>query len=318
MIPRLLAAPSRAMLATCLLATTLSAASPAFAADKPDLRLMITATNTKIALGDTVDLTFTVGNIGSVAVNSARLEATITGAQSGSLSIIQQPSHQPNDCTLSGTALTCTKLVLGAFDPNSDSDFANVVVRARASSSSTTKIVASGTADPNNKVDEADETNNTTGKNNSADLKVDVFRSPDLKATILDAPEFVEGGAKVTFELKVENLGGSADHIDLDFRTTSGLTYDSVDFVDNVKHGFSCDIHNPVTTNYVSCSGGSLGDPNLDPADDESVTLKIGATVAWRGTTSDHRTVTFKVDPAHNIGESNEQNNSDNFTYHYS
>src|SRR6516225_3464961 len=27
------------------------------------------------------------------------------------------------------------------------------------------------------------------------------------------------------------------------FRTTNGLVYDSVDFVDNVKHAFTCDIH---------------------------------------------------------------------------
>ncbi len=201
----------------------------------------------------------------------------------------------------------------GAADPNSNADFANVVVRAKASGTSTTKIEASGTADPNDNVDESNETNNTTA------LGVNVIRLPDLKATIVDAPEYVEGGAKVTFKVKVDNLGGKADHIDLDFRTTSGLTYDSVDFVDNVKHGFSCDMHNPATaSNYVSCSGGSLGDPNVDPSNDESVTLKIGATVAWRGLTEDHRTVTFKVDPNHNIGESNENNNSDSFTYHYS
>ena len=303
----------RATLAASLFAATLSAAGPAFAADKPDLRLMITASDTKIALGDTVDFTFTIGNIGPVAVNSARFEGKITGAQS--LSIVQQPTGQPNNCTLSGTALTCTKLVLGAADPNSNSDFANVVVRATASNSSTTtNIEASGTADPNNTLDESDESNNSTN------TKVDVFRLPDLKATVQDGPDFVTGGAPVTFKVKVENLGGSADHVDLDFRTTSGLVYDSVDFVDNVKHGFSCDIHNPwpVGTNYVSCSGGSLGDPNESPANDESVTLKINATVKDGFLTSNDRTVTFSVDPNHKIGESNEKNNSDNFTYHYS
>jgi subtilase family serine protease len=312
MVPRLLAAATRATLATCLLATTLSAAGPAFAASKPDLRLMIAASDTQIALGDTVDITFTVGNIGPVAVPNAHLDATITGAQPGSLTIVQQPSGQPNDCTISGTSLTCTGLVLGAEDPNSNSDFANVVVRGKASATSTTKIEASGTADPKDKVDESNETNNTTS------LAVNVIRLPDLKATILDGPDYVEGGAEATFKLKVENLGGKADHINLDFRTTSGLTYDSVDFVDNVRHGFTCDMHNPVTTNYVSCSGGSLGDPNVDPTGDESVTLKISASVAWRGISEDHRTVTFKVDPDHNIGESNENNNSDSFTYHYS
>jgi len=303
----------RATLAASLLAATMSVAAPAFAADKPDLRLQITASDTKVALGDTVDFTYTIANIGSVSVGNARLEGTITGAQS--LSIIQQPSHQQNDCTLSGTALTCTGLVLGYADPNSDSDFADVVVRATASSSSTaTKIEASGTADPNDKVDESDESNNTALKS------VTVFRLPDLKATILDAPDFVQGGARVTFKVKVENLGGSADHIDLDFRTTGGLNYDSVDFVDNVKHGFGCDLHNPwpVGVNYVGCSGGNLGDPNENPTDDESVTLKIGATVKDQGITADWRTVTFTVDPDHKIGESNEKNNSDNFTYHYS
>jgi hypothetical protein len=270
---------------------------------------MITPSDTQIALGDTVDYTFTVGNIGPLAVPRARLEATVAGAQS--LSIVQQPSGQPNDCTLNGTALTCTNLVLAAADPNSNADFANVVVRAKASTTSTTKIVASGTADPNNTVDESNETNNTTSST------VNVIRLPDLKATILDGPEYVEGGAKVTFKVKVDNLGGKADHIDLDFRTTGGLTYDSVDFVGD-KHGFSCDMHNPVTTNYVSCSGGSLGDPNVDPTNDESVTLKIGATVAWQGISDDSRTVTFKVDPNHTISESNGSNNSDSFTYHYS
>jgi subtilase family serine protease len=319
MIPRLVAAASRATLATCLLATTLSAAGPALAADKPDLRLTITASDTQVALGDTVDFTYTIANIGSVAVGSARLEGTITGGQSPK--IIQQPSGQPQDCTLSGTALTCTKLVLGPADPNSNSDFANVVVRVTASSSNTTtKIEASGTADPDNKIDEADEPNNITGKNNSDDLKVSVIRLPDLKATIEDGPDFVKGGARVTFKVKAENLGGSADHVKLDFRTTGGLNYDSVDFVDSVKHGFSCEIHNPwpVGINYVSCSGGSLGDPYLDPTNDESVTIKINATVKDQGFTSSDRTVTFKVDPDHTIGESNEKNNSDNFTYHYS
>ncbi len=302
----------RAALAAGLFAASLSTAMPAFAADKPDLRLMITASDTKVALGDTVDFTFTIGNIGPVAVNSARFEGKITGAQS--LSIVQQPAGQPNDCTLSGTAVTCTKLVLAAEDPHSNSDFANVVVRATASNSNATaNIEASGTADPDNKLDESDESNN------SADTKIDVFRLPDLRATIQDGPDFVKGGAQVTFKLKVDNLGGKTDHVDLDFRTTSGLVYNSFDFVDNVKHGFSCDIHNPWTaTNYVSCSGGSLGDPNENPTDDESVTLKINATVKDQGATSDERTVTFKVDPDHTIGESNEKNNSDNFTYHYS
>ena len=303
----------RVTLAVTLLATTLSTAGPALAADKPDLRLMITPSETKVALGDTVDITFTIGNIGPVAVNSARFEGKVTGAQS--LSIVQQPAGQPNDCTLSGTDVTCTKLALSAADPNSNSDFANVVVRATASSWSTVaNIEASGTADPDNKLAESDESNN------SADIKIEVFRLPDLRATIQDGPDFVSGGAQVTFKVKVENLGGSADHIDLDFRTTSGLVYDSVDFVDNVKHGFSCDIHNPwpVGTNYVSCSGGSLGDPNANPTDDERVTLKINASVKDRGWTSNDRTVTFKVDPDHKIAESDEKNNSDNFTYHYS
>jgi len=303
MISRLFAAAARATLATCVVATTLSAAGPAFAAEKPDLRLMITASDTKVALGDSVDFTFTVGNIGKVAVGSALLKATITGAQS--LSIIHQPSGQPNDCTLSGTDLTCTKLVLGAFSDDSDSDFANVVVRATASSSSTTRIEAEGTADPKNDLDEADESNNTTN------LNVTVFRLPDLRAKITDAPEYVHGSPSVTFTVQVDNLGGGTDHIDLDFRTTSGLTYDSVDFVDNVKHGFKCDMHNPFAgTNYVSCTGGSLGD-------DESVTVKIGAEVALRGLTADHRTVTLQVDPDHNITESHESNNKAEFTYYY-
>jgi subtilase family serine protease len=313
MIPRLLAPASRALLAACLLATTLSAAGPAFAADKPDLRLMITPSHTQIAQGDTVDITFTVGNIGPVAVNSARLEATVTGAQS--LSIVQQPSGQPNNCTLSGTALTCTKLVLAAFDPNSNADFADVVVRATASSTSTAKIDASGTADPNSNVDESDETNN------KVDVMIGVIRLPDLKATIVDAPEYVDGGANVTFKVKVENLGGKADHIDLDFRTidSDGLDYESVDFVDNVKHGFTCTMYHPwFDTNYVSCSGGSLGDPTVDPADDESVTLKIGASVDGKGLGPKDRTVKFTVDPNKTIDESNEGNNSEKFVYHYS
>jgi len=314
MIPRLLAAASRGMLATCLLATTLSAAGPAFAADKPDLRPMITASDSKIALGDTVDLTFTLGNLGKVAASDARMDGKITGAQS--LSIVKQPSGQ-NQCTLSGTDLSCKKLALLANDndPNGNSDFTAVVVRATASSTSTTKIEASATADPNTNMDETDETNN------KASLTVDVFRLPDLKATIVDGPEFVTGGADVTFKVKVENLGGKADHIDLDFRTvdSDGLDYESVDFVDNVKHGFSCAIYHPwFDTNYVSCSGGSLGDPTVDPADDESVTLKIGASVDGKGIGSKDRTVKFAVDQNKTIDESNEGNNSEKFNYHYS
>jgi hypothetical protein len=308
MIPRwthrVLPGGSRGALAVAVLAATLTAATPALAADQPDLKLTIGVSDASIPLGDTVDLTYSLSNIGKVAVGDARLEGTITGAHS--LSIISQPSGQPNNCTLSGTALTCTGLVLGV------SDVATVKVRATASSSTPGTISASGTADPNHKITESNESNN------AAASKVTVFRLADLKATIQSGPTIVKGGADVQFKVLVQNLGGSTSHIDLDFRTTSGLVYDSVSFVNNVTHGFKCDLHNPAFgTNYVSCSGGSLGEPNVNPANDESVTLLIGATVKDRGLTSKDRTVTVKVDPNHTISESNESNNSDTFTYHY-
>jgi hypothetical protein len=78
-------------------------------------------------------------------------------------------------------------------------------------------------------------------------------------------------------------------------------------------------MHNPITANnYVSCSGGDLGDPKVDPTGDDSVTLLIGAKVKDQALFSDDaRTVTATIDPDHNITESHENNNIDNFTFHY-
>ena len=112
--PRRLPVLPRAMLAAGLLVTTLgSAATPTFAADLPDLRLTISASDTSIPLGDTSVLTYTMSNVGDRAEGSARLTGSITGA--ASLRITSQPSGQ-NDCTLSGTSLTCAGMVLGVGD----------------------------------------------------------------------------------------------------------------------------------------------------------------------------------------------------------
>jgi hypothetical protein len=302
--PRRLPVLPRAMLAAGLLVTTLgSAATPTFAEDLPDLKLTISASDTSIPLGDTSVLTYTMSNVGKQVDGSVRMEGSISGA--ASLRISQQPSGQ-NDCTLSGTDLTCAGIVLAVGDS------ATVKVEATASSSLPGTISASGTIDPNHKDDESSESNNSDTQN------VTVFREPDLTATILDGPDEVKGGADVQFKVQVKNLGGSASHIGLDFRTTSGLVYNQVDFVDGVSHGFNCDIHNPAFgVNNVQCSGGSLGDPNVNPTNDESVTLLIGASVKDRGLTSKDRTVTATVDPDHTISESHESNNSDNFHYSY-
>jgi hypothetical protein len=60
-----------------------------------------------------------------------------------------------------------------------------------------------------------------------------------------------------------------------------------------------------------------LGDRTTNPTDDESVTLKINATVKDRSiATSDDRTVPFQVDQDHQIDASNERSNSDSFIFH--
>jgi hypothetical protein len=303
--PRLLPVVGRTAMVTTLLAASLGAAAPAaLAADLPDLTPTISASSSSIALGKTVDFTYAMRNIGKVAVGRARLEGSVSGAQS--LRITQQPSGQPEPCTLSGTAVTCPGLVLGTGDT------AILKVQATASSTTPGSISASATMDPKKKVDESNE------NNNSATSRVTVFRPADLTTTVVDGPDLVKQDAQVHFKVLVKNLGGSASHIGLDFRSTGGLEYESVDFVNDVKHGFSCDIHNPVFgTNYVSCSGGTLGDPSVSPANDDSVTLNIGARVKARGLTSKDKSVTATVDPGHTISESHESNNTDAFAYHY-
>jgi subtilase family serine protease len=301
--PRRLPVLPRATIAAGLLAATLGAAAPAFAADKPDLTLAISPSASSIPLGNTVDLTYTMSNLGATAVGSARMEGAVSGAQS--LKITAQPAGQPNSCTLSGTALTCPGLVLGAGDS------ASVRVQATASSSTTGTISARGTMDPKLKVDESKESNNSAVRN------VTVFRKPDLTTTILDGPHLVKGGAHVTFKVQVKNLGGSTNNIGLDLRTTNGLVYDSVAF-DGDTHGFTCNIHNPATgANYVSCSNGTLGDPSVSPAGDESATLLIGAKVKDRGLTSKYRTFSATVDPDNLISESSGSNNVDTWDFQY-
>ena len=93
MIPRVLSAASRGTLATCLLATTLSLAEPAFAADKPDLHMQVDTSAFVILAGDTVTLTYTVTNMGAADVSSVLMSGSIAGAQSAS--IVQQPPGQP-------------------------------------------------------------------------------------------------------------------------------------------------------------------------------------------------------------------------------
>jgi len=80
--------------------------------------------------------------------------------------------------------------------------------------------------------------------------------------------------------------------------------------IDNVKHGFTCDIHNqwPCQRQLRGVVGWQSWRSNDDPDRRLSVTLKINATVKERITaTSIDRTSTFKVDKDHQIDESNEK-----------
>ena len=128
----------------------------------------------------------------------------------------------------------------------------------------------------------------------------------------------MKGGAHVHFKVLVQNLGGSTSHIGLDFSQpgdwsttllTLSTTSNTVSAATSANPAFG--------DNYVSCSDGSLGDPSVSPANDDSVTLNIGARVKDRGLTSKDKLVTVTVDPNHSISESRESNNSDTFAYHY-
>lgn len=295
------------LLASCtavsVLTGSLGVAAPTYASGQPDLAPSF-STPAKLAEGDTTDVTFTLKNSGSVNADSSYFVLGFLNAES--LTILQQPSHQSITCSTNfETEVTCDGMELGFGQSDS------VKVRVRASSTSENDIDVYATADLFNVVAESNEDNNQVHKT------INVFKEPDLKASILDGPETVSGGADVTFKLKVDNLGGDASNIGLHFGDTNGLVYNSVDFVGD-DHGFNCDIHNPAfDNNYVDCSGGRLGDPNADPANDSSVTLNIGASVKDRGATTKDRTVTFSVDPDHKITESNESNNIDKFNFHY-
>jgi hypothetical protein len=296
------------LLASCtavgVLTGSLGVTATTYASSLPDLTTTF-STPAKLALGDSTDVTFTLTNNGSVSADSSLFLIGVTNAQS--LKILQQPSHQTITCSTNNLSyVMCDGMELG----HNQSD--SVKVQVTASNTSENDMTVTATADLWNAVVESDETNNQLQRS------INVFKQPDLKASVLDGPETVKGGADVTFKVKVDSLGGSASNIGLHFGDTNGLVYNSVDFVGD-DHGFSCDIHNPAfDNNYVDCSGGSLGDPNADPAGDSSVTLKIGASVKDRGlTTSKDRTVTFTVDPDHKIAESNESNNTDKFNFHY-
>jgi hypothetical protein len=295
------------LLASCtavsVLTGSLGVAGPTYASGLPDLTPSF-STPAKLSLGKSTDVTFTLTNNGSVNADSSLFIIGITNAQS--LKILQQPSHQSITCSSNNLSyVMCDGMELGFNQSDS------VKVQVTASSTSENDISVTATADQLNDVAESDETNNQLKRT------INVYKLPDLKASILDGPESVKGGADVTFKLKVDNLGGDASNIGLHFGDTNGLVYNSIDFVGD-DHGFNCDIHNPtLDNNAVDCSSGSLGDPNADPAGDSSVTLKIGASVKDRGFTSKDRTVTFSVDPTHEIAESNESNNTDRFNFHY-
>ena len=297
------------LLASCTAASVLTgslgvAATTTYASGQPDLTPSF-STPAKLALGDSTDVTVTLKNSGSVNADSSLFILGVTNAQS--LKILQQPSHQTITCTSNNLSyVMCDGMQLGFNQSDS------LKVQVTASNTSENDMLVTATADVLNDVAESDETNNQLQRT------INVFKQPDLKASILDGPDTVKGGADVTFKVKVDSLGGSASNIGLHFGDTNGLVYNSVDFVGD-DHGFNCDIHNPAfDNNYVDCSGGSLGDPNADPANDSSVTLKIGASVKDRGlTSSKDRTVSFIVDPDHKITESNESNNTDKFNYHY-
>ena len=288
------------LLASCTAASVLTGSlgvtATTYASSLPDLTPSF-STPTKLALGDSTDVTFTLKNTSSVNADSSLFIIGVTNAQS--LKILQQPSHQTISCTSNNLSyVMCDGMQIGF----NQSDL--VKVQITASNTSENDMLVTATADVLDAVAESDETNNQLQRT------INVFKEPDLKATILDGPETVKGGADVTFKVKVDNLGGSASNIGTHFGDTHGLVYNSVDFVGD-DHGFNCDIHNPaLDNNYVDCSGGSLGDGS-------SVTLKIGASVKDRGLTSKDRTVTFIVDPDHKITESNESNNTDKFDFHY-
>ena len=75
----------------------------------------------------------------------------------------------------------------------------------------------------------------------------------------------------------------------------------------------------PLGASYVSCSGGTLGDPNADPTNDDSVNVFMSAKVLPRGPGPLGRTFTATANSAGLPGESNYANNSDtwNFSYAY-
>jgi hypothetical protein len=310
-IPRFSPSLGRAALAASVLAASIGVAAPTVRAQTalPDLSLSITASKQEIFLGEFVDYTYTMRNIGNVAVSGVLMRGNISGAASVSVLAPQVPAGQSESCTLVGTELSCPELILAA-----QTGVAVIKVRANASNSTLGEIVATGTMDPDDLIDEVSEANN------SATSKVQVRRLADLDVDFLDGPTLVEGGARVTFKVRVRNLGGKADNVALDFRSTAPMDYESVTFVDDTQLGFTCDIREPVfAQNFVSCTGGDLGEPNVSPANDESVTLVIGARVKARAPfSSKDRVATAKVDPANAIRESSEtSNNSDTHAFSY-
>jgi uncharacterized repeat protein (TIGR01451 family) len=307
--PRFSPSLGRAVLAASVLAASVGVVAPTVRAQTAgaDLSLTISASKPKIALGDTLDYTYTMRNSGGVALSGVLMRGSISGAASLSLLAPQQPVGQPAPCTLAGVDLSCPDLILGL------NDTAVIKIRATASSSTPGEISASGAMDPDNLIAEANEVNNF------ATSKVAVDRLPDLVADILDGPNVVEGGARVTFKVRVRNLGGKADNAALDFRSSAPMDYESVTFVDNVKRGFICDMKEPIFgQNFVTCTGGDFGERDAETGEADSVTVLIGARVKARAPFSTKsREATVEVDPANAIRESAETNNSDSHAFQY-
>ncbi|MBO0885167.1 MAG: hypothetical protein J2P17_33540, partial [Mycobacterium sp.] len=126
-------------------------------------------------------------------------------------------------------------------------------------------------------------------------------------------------GDRAYFNVLVRNLGGAMQGppLSLDFRANGGLEYESVSIV-GATQGFTCAVHNPpLAGSYVSCSGGTLGDPNADPTNDDSVNVFMSARVLPRGLGPSVRTFTATANAAGLPGESSYTNNTDTWNFQY-
>src|SRR5262249_42078499 len=139
-----------------------------------------------IGLGETVEFTYTMRNIGGTDVNAEMLGG-ITGAASSSIKT--QPDGLQTPCTQARIQLQCTDFILAAGATKT------LVVQARASTTLPGAITANGT------IDLADNVGDPNPGNNSDSVSISVIRLPDLTVSIVDGPDLVQAGAHVQFKV---------------------------------------------------------------------------------------------------------------------